>query len=87
MSIYEKTMFVSMLILFFLYYYIKIILKINGHKIHLLFDYGKDYTNFKNLIELENNTKKKQKFITIIFLLKIFGVILVVSTVAGIIMT
>ncbi len=64
MSIYEETMLGSMVLLFALYYYMKILLKMNGYKIHLFMDYGKDYQSFKRMIEHENNPRKNKTLLT-----------------------
>ena len=86
-GIFERLIAGSMCLLFILYYYIKVLLKRNGYKIHLFFDYGKDYRRFKDMIEHEKNPKKKQKYINIQLMLKIFGASLVVSAILGVIFT
>ena len=87
MSIFEKFIATSMGLLFIFYYYMKFLLKMNGYKIHLFFDYGKDYRSFKNMIEHEKDPKKKQKYINTQLMLKLFGASLVASAILGVIFT
>jgi len=84
MESYEKIMVLSLGLLIFLYYSIKIILISNRYKVHFLFDYGRDYRSFKKLIESQEDRKTKQYYKLIQHLLKISAFILVLSAIAGV---
>ena len=71
-------------LLFVVFYYMKYLLMRNGYKFHLL-NHLEVYPSFKKLIENERNPQKKQRYLNTLFMLKSFGVILVVSTVLGVI--
>jgi hypothetical protein len=83
----EKMMIMSLAGLLVFYYYVKYLLVRRGLKIHLLFDYGKDYQSLKKLIENESNQKVKNKYQNALFFLKVSAVVLVGSTICGVIFT
>ncbi len=76
--------FVSLLVMF---YFIKIILKARGYKIHLFYNHGQDYLNFKQLIISEED-KGKKLFYQAIRLIMIFSACsLIASAVVGVVGT
>ena len=56
----EKLIFVFLSGLLIINYFIKILLKEKGYKIHLVFNHSKDFQNFKQLISTEENIKRKK---------------------------
>jgi Ca2+/H+ antiporter len=87
MNILESLMAGSFAGLLIMFYYIKIILKTRGYKIHLFYNHGQDYQNFKQLIENEKDFKKKQSYQGIRLLLILFACSLIASAVVGVIST
>ena len=83
----EIMMIMSLASLLVFYSYIKYLLVRKGFKIHILFDYGKDYQSFKKLIENEGDQKVRNKYQTALFFLKVSAVVLVGSTIFGVIFT
>ena len=83
----EKIMIMSFASLLVFYYYIKYLLVRRGLKIHLFFDYGKDYQSLKKLIEREGDRKVKIKYQNALFFLKVSAIVLVGSTICGVVFT
>jgi hypothetical protein len=58
MDALESLMMGSFAGLLVMFCYIKVILKMRGYNIHLFYNHGQDYQNFKQLIESEKDIKK-----------------------------